>query len=119
MMAVNLAYVSQAGQNFETYSLLWLDATVNNSHENLQAQTRLRESINHLVTFEDHHRCYEYIKSVSNHDRIVLIVSGHLGQLIVPYIVQFRQLVSIYVYCKNITENEQWSKQYPKVSFTT
>ena len=117
MMATTLLYPTQENQNFETYSLLWLDAAVNNSQENLQAQKKLRTSINHVVAFADEQRCFEYIKSIPTYDRIVLIVSGHLGQAIVPKIVQYRQVVSIYIYCKNRKENEQWAKQFPKVKY--
>jgi hypothetical protein len=53
---------------------------------------------------------------VSTYDRIILIVSGRLGQIIVPEIVQYRQITSIYVYCMNKEANEKWAKQFNKVS---
>ena len=39
------------GENLETFSLLWLDAEVNESSENVAAQQQLRTSINYLKTF--------------------------------------------------------------------
>ena len=102
-------------ENLETYCLIWLDASVNNSQENLQAQKQLRSLINHLVTFENDQQCFQYIQSIPNDDRVVLIVSGRLGQIIVPHVFQFRQVTSIYVYCLNKKENEKWAQHYIKV----
>ena len=116
-MAAALLTTSQKDENLETYCLVWLDGSVNDSEENIQAQQQLRTSINHLVTFEDDQQCLKYIKSVPKDDRIVLIVSGRLGQIIVPKIVQLRQITSIYVYCMNKKANEQWAKQFNKVNF--
>jgi hypothetical protein len=101
----------------ETFSLIWLDATVNNSQENINAQHQLRKSINHLKTFTDSDQCERYIRSVSVDDQIVLVVSGHLGQVIVPRIHRLRQISSIYVYCMDKAKNEQWSNQFEKVNY--
>jgi hypothetical protein len=101
--------------NSETFLVLWLDATVNNCQENINAQHKLRKSIKHLKTFTDDNHCEQYIRSVSVNNQIILIVSGHLGQMIVPRIHQLQQISSIYVYCMNKAKNEQWSKQYEKV----
>lgn len=95
------ASLSQQKQNLETYFIIWLDATVNRSEENVEAQQQLRKSINYLTTFDDDNECEEYIRSVSKDDRIVLIVSGQLGRKIVPRTHQLRQIFSIYVYCMN------------------
>ena len=102
-------------QNLETDFLIWLDPTVNTSDENIEAQQQLRTSINHLTTFDDDKECEEYIRSISKDDRIVLIVSGQLGQQFVPRIHQLQQVFSIYVYCMNKIENEQWTSKFNKV----
>jgi hypothetical protein len=114
-MAAALLKTKQQNENLETYCLIWLDASVNDSQENIQAQKQLRTSINHLITFEDEQLCFEYILSVPKDDRIIFIVSGRLGQILVPKIVQFRQIASIYVYCMNKEANEQWAKHFHKV----
>ena len=115
-MATALSNTTQQDENLETYSLIWLDTSVNASHENIEAQKQLRTSINYLVTFEDDQKCLQHIESACKDDRIIFIVSGKLGQSIVPKIVKYRQLVSIYVYCMNKTANEQWAKPFKKVS---
>ncbi len=68
-------YKIQKDENLETYCLIWLDASVNSSHDSIQAQEQLRSSINHLLTFEDDQQCLLYIHSVPKDTRIVLIVN--------------------------------------------
>ncbi|CAF3550270.1 unnamed protein product [Rotaria sp. Silwood1] len=101
--------------DLEISSLVWLDDSVNTLQESIDAQQRLRLLINQLKTFESKDLCEEYIKSLSELDRIILIVSGRLGQKIVPSIHQQQQIVAIYVYCGTREKNELWIKQFPKV----
>ncbi len=109
------ASLTQPRPNLETYSLIWLDSSVGESQDFIQAQRHLRTTINYIKLFKQSNECFEYIKSLSKYDRIVLIVSGRLGQEIVPKIHQFRQISSIYVYCMNKKQNEQWARQFNKV----
>jgi hypothetical protein len=104
--------------NLETFSLVWVDSSINNSQENLDTQKQLRTIINHLRTFEDSTSCEKYIQSVSIHDRIIIIVSGLSGQQLVPRIHRLPQVCSIYVYCMNRKINEQWTKKFAKVNNT-
>jgi hypothetical protein len=107
-------YTIRRDDNFETYSLIWLDASIN-SEENLAAQEEFRSFINYLKTFDKLNECKTYILSVSSEDRIVLIISGHFGQELIPEIYHLRQISSIYIYCTNKEFHQQWSKQYKKV----
>jgi hypothetical protein len=109
----------KANENLETYCLIWLDASVNSSKETIQAQQQLQTSINHLLTFKDDQKCLQHIRSSPKDDRIVLVVSGRSGRIIVPKIAQLRQIISIYVYCMDKKANEQWTQQYSKVSNIT
>jgi len=102
--------------NLETFSLIWLDATVNSSEENRLSQEKLRTSINHLKTFEDDKLCEDYIRNLSENDRIVLISSGRLGKIIVPQIHHLRQVFSIYIYCRYKEANEEWANKFIKVN---
>ena len=116
-MAASTLTPVQKDANLETYCLIWLDAAVNSSQENVAAQKQLRASINHLVTFEDEQQCLQYIRSLPNDDRSVLIVSHRFGRSIVPQIARLRQIISIYVYCMDKKASEQWASQFAKVSF--
>ena len=114
-MAVALSKNTQ--KNLETYFLLWLDETVNNSEDNVQAQRQLRTSINQLTSFDNDSDCEKYIHSVSKDDWIVLIVSGRLGQEFVPRIHHLPQISLIYIYCMEKMCHEQWAKPFYKVFF--
>jgi len=105
--------------NLEAFSLYWLDAQVNTTDDNRQTQKKLRQIINHLKTFDDQNQCHQYILSLSPQDRLVLIISGRYGRQLVPQIHQLRQLSSIYVYCMDKKANEQWTKNFIKVRWTT
>jgi hypothetical protein len=102
-------------ENLESFALLWLDAQVDANEENRRAQKQLRNIINHLKTFNDEFECQQYISTMSPHDRVVLIVSGRLGQTIVPRIHHLRHIRSIYVYCRDKQTHEQWSQRFTKV----
>jgi hypothetical protein len=110
-----MASTAKHHSNLEIFSLVWLDASINNSEENLETQQRLRTIINHLLTFDDSNLCEDYIRSVSTHDRIVIIVSGLSGRQLIPRIHSLRQVCSIYVYCMDRKTNEQWTKKFSKV----
>jgi hypothetical protein len=114
-MGTVLTRPSPDDTNVETFSLIWLDATVNTSPENIQSQEILRESINQLKTFDNGDECIKYIEYLSANDRIILISSGSLGRSIVPRIHELRQIFSIYIYCMNKEANEQWTKKFIKV----
>jgi len=109
-------YPRRQDENFEIYSIIWLDASID-SEENLHAQEKLRSAINYLQTFDKLDECEKYIQSVSSEDRIVLIVSGHFSQKLIPQIHHLRQISSIYIYCSNKEFHQQSNKQYKKVIF--
>lgn len=108
--------MSKSSDNLETFSLIWLDATVNTSRENINAQTDLRNIINYLKPFDNSEKCEKYIRKSQKSDRIVLIVSGGLGKEIVPRIYKLQQVCAIYVYCMNKKKNKEWADQYSKVN---
>jgi hypothetical protein len=102
-------------ENLETFSLVWLDATIGNSKDSRNTEQQLRNIINHLRKFEDRHECEQYIEQRAQDERLVLIVSGELGQEIVPRIHHMRQVTSIYVYRTDKNRNERWTDQFTKV----
>lgn len=102
--------------NLENYTLIWLDKAVNDDRENIHAQARFRETIHHLKLIQKADECVKYIHSLSKDDRVILIVSGRLGQEVVPDVHSLPQLCVVYVYCMNKEKNEPLAKKFPKVS---
>jgi hypothetical protein len=107
--------VEASGGNFETFIVLWLDATANESEENIEIREKLREKIHCFKIFDKLEECQEYIEKMSINDRTILIVSGHLGQILVPSIHHYRQISSIYVFCMDKERNDEWAQGFKKV----
>lgn len=105
----------QEYNNLETYSILWLDPLVNDGKEYIDAQQRLRVSINYIRTFKSLDNCEEYIQSVPKQDRIIFIINNQLGQELIPRIHQYQQIFSIYIYNNDNKRNGQWTKEFKKV----
>ncbi len=101
-------------KHLEIFHLIWFDANVN-IIETRDTEQKLRSVINHLKKFQDVKQCQQYIEQRSKSDRLVLIVSGRLGQEIVSSIHKLRQVTAIYVHCIDKESNEQWASKFAKV----
>ncbi|CAF0719862.1 unnamed protein product [Rotaria sp. Silwood1] len=110
-----MKYVKQADPNSHAYPLIWLDSLVNTSLKYINGQKLIRSSIDHLKAFENVNKCEVYIRSISQDERIILIVSDKLAREIIPRIHELRQVSSIYIHCLGKSTNEKWIKQYKKV----
>ncbi|CAF3222455.1 unnamed protein product [Rotaria socialis] len=108
-------YTFVNNNDLETVCLVWLDASVNISSENIATQKELRSIIHHFKTFSNAPDCKQYIQQKSQYDRVFLIASGRLGQEIVPHIHHYRQVFNIYVYCHDKEKNEEWARKFIKV----
>ncbi|CAF1058520.1 unnamed protein product [Didymodactylos carnosus] len=100
--------------NLETFLIVWLDANVTKTQDNLDTYTELRAAVNYIKTFDELQKCEEYILRIKR-EKIILIVSGGLGREIVPRLHDLVQLNCIYVFCMDQEANEEWSKNYSKV----
>jgi hypothetical protein len=103
--------------HIQPVSLVWLDDSIDHSKENINGQQQLRILDNNLKTFKNDDECEKYAKLQFRFTRIVLIVSGKLGQKIIPRIHEFPQVISIYVFCLNKQLHEKWAKGFTKVLY--
>lgn len=101
--------------NYETCVVYWLDAEVNKSDHNKSVQKQLRTIVKQVTTFDDLGQCRSTIELFHQPEKLILIVSGRMGQTLVPEIHHLPHLSSIYVYCQDKTLHEQWAKEYFKV----
>jgi hypothetical protein len=108
---------SNENGNLELMKLIWLDKMVNGTQENREIQDKLRSIINSLETFDNCLECEDYIRNRINdkQDKIILIVSGRLGQEITEKIHQLKQIISIFVFCFDKEKNRIWANKYQKV----
>lgn len=108
--------IGTSDKHLEIFCLIWLDA-ITDPEEIDDTEQKLRSIINHIKRFQDVKECEEYIIKRLQHERLVFIVSGQLGRKIVPSIHKRRQVTSIYVYCMNKKDNEEWASKFSKVKF--
>ena len=98
----------------ESFTFVWLDKTVNSIQDNIDIQKELRQIIYHLQTFDNSNECEQFIRQ-NNQKKVILIVSGGLGQRVVPRLHDLPQFSACYVFCRDKAANELWANQYPKV----
>ncbi|CAF3309440.1 unnamed protein product [Rotaria socialis] len=104
-------------KNLELISLIWLDNMADATQENREIQDKLRSAVNYLRTFDNCQTCEHYIRNIINdkQDKIILIVSGKLGQEIIDKIHHLKQIISIFVFCFDKDRNELWANNYKKI----
>ncbi|CAF1296714.1 unnamed protein product, partial [Adineta steineri] len=98
---------------FSLCSIFRIDDIIND--EENQLSKIIMSAVDEDAKFQDIKQCQQYIEQTSQKDRLAIIVSGRLGQEIVPHIHQLRQVISIYVYCMDKKNNEQWALKFSKV----
>ncbi|CAF1351572.1 unnamed protein product [Rotaria sordida] len=107
-------HINTADRRLEIFTLVWLDANVN-GQDLRETEQKLRSIINHIKKFQDVEKCQKYIEQQSPKERLIIIVSGRFGRVIVPSIHGFRQVISIYVYCMDRKGNKEWADKFAKV----
>ncbi|CAF4565652.1 unnamed protein product [Rotaria sp. Silwood2] len=67
-----------------------------------------------VAVFTDRDESIDFLTDTEN-EKVSMIVSGALGQHIIPVIQECPQLVSIYIFCDNPLIHERWAKTIAKV----
>jgi hypothetical protein len=76
--------------------------------------TQLRRMVNDVNTFTDGDGCIQFIEDI-NDNKVCMIISGSLGQHIVPRVHNMSQVDSIFIFCGNKKRHEQWTKEWSKI----
>ena len=96
--------------------LIWLDSSIDeNNIEYQNIITQLRCVVNNINTFTDEEECTQFINSIVD-NKVCVLISGSLGQHIVPHIHNMPQVDSIFLTCANKEHHDQWIKEWPKVN---
>ncbi|CAF1310155.1 unnamed protein product [Rotaria sordida] len=117
MATINSSAVSPERMRpiLENCLLIWLDADFDESKNDYkQSIQQLRNVIATITTFTDADQCVDYLSDIKD-EKVLMIVSGSLGQHVIPEIQACPQLDSVYVFCDNQSMHEQWAKIIPKV----
>ncbi|CAF4232890.1 unnamed protein product, partial [Adineta steineri] len=95
--------------------LIWLDSNIDETNDDCQNTiTKLRSVVNDINTYTNSGKCLEFIQTIVD-NKACMIISGSLGQHIVPRVHNMFQVDSIFIFCGNKKYHEQWVKDWPKI----
>ena len=98
--------------------LIWLDANIDeeNNADCQNMVTQLQRIVNSANTFTNGDQCIEFIETIdSKKNKACMIISGSLGQYIVPRVHKMSQVDSIFIFCDNKKHHEQWIQDCVKI----
>ncbi|CAF1463574.1 unnamed protein product [Adineta steineri] len=102
-------------QRMQNALLIWLDNNINDNNADCNnAIKQLKCVVNHVNTFTDSKECVEFIQTINN-NKVCMIVSGSLGQHIVPHVHDMSQVDTIFIFCNNQEWHQQWANKWPKI----
>ncbi|CAF0949762.1 unnamed protein product [Adineta ricciae] len=99
----------------EKFTLFWLDEHVHSSGHNRKINNQLCKIKPNFEAFDDLLLCKKAIQAFPTDQRLILVVSGRFGSVMVPQIYNVEHLSAIYVYCMDKEGNRQWADQYTKI----
>ena len=95
--------------------IVWLDEHIDPSTDDTHNSImQLRRTVNEINTFTDTDQCIQFMKMINN-EKICMIISGALGQHVVPKIHMMSQIDSIFVFCGDKTRHERWAAKCLKI----
>ncbi|CAF4670595.1 unnamed protein product, partial [Rotaria sp. Silwood2] len=100
--------------NLENFVIIWMDNNVNQSYDTRQTKVQLRSIVNFLKIFDNSNEGISYIEKIQM-EKIFLIISGTLGENVIPRIHHLSQIESIYIFCFDQDKHKLWTQKYNKV----
>ena len=95
--------------------LIWLDSNIDeNSSDCQNTITRLRRAVNVVNIYTDGDQCVQFLQDMGN-EKACMIISGALGQHMMPRVHDLSPVDSIFIFCSNKTYHEEWAKKWPKI----
>ncbi|CAF0756064.1 unnamed protein product [Adineta steineri] len=102
-------------QQMQNVLLVWLDSNIDETDDDCQNTiTKLRCAVNDVNRYTNGDKCLEFIQTIVD-KKVCMIISGSLGQQIMPRAHNMSQVDSIFIFCGNKKLHEQWAKDWPKI----
>ncbi|CAF2237002.1 unnamed protein product, partial [Rotaria magnacalcarata] len=102
------------GKIVQNFVLIWLDTGItkmrNDCHYTISELNKIYNSITLFTDLED---CRKFIEKPRD-EQIFLIVSGKLGENLVPLVHKYARLDSVYVFCGQ-PDAHKWTQQWKKI----
>jgi tetratricopeptide (TPR) repeat protein len=95
---------------------VWLDSIIDepNNDDKQQTLIELRKITDNIHSFTNSNQCIAFIRK-QKISQVVLIMSGRLGQTIVPIVHHMPQFKSIHIFCRNESKYSEWAQSWPIV----
>ena len=95
--------------------LFWLDANIHLDDDNCKRTVKNFESVmRNIHVFNDAMKCANFLHTMQN-QTVFMVVSGSLGQQILPRIHHMSQLAAVLIFCSDRSKYEPLCRTYPKV----
>ena len=106
----------KSGQPPLNLLLVWLDTNIGlvNNSDCYKTIVELRQVANSIKTFTDSDQCIDFITDIDN-EKIFMIISGTLGETLVPIIHDLCQISVIYIFCRDEIKHKQWAQNWCKI----
>ncbi|CAF0734419.1 unnamed protein product [Adineta steineri] len=102
-------------QRMQNVLLIWLDNNIDDDNADYNNTIKqLKRVVNDVNTYTDGEECIEFIQTITN-NKVRMIISGSLGQHIVPHVHKMSQVDTIFIFCNNQEWYKQWAKEWPKI----
>ena len=99
----------------QNFLLIWVDANIDESKQDCQnTLIQLQSVVNNVNIFTQQDQCVHFLNETKN-EKAFIIISGSLGQHLVPDIHVLPQLDAIYIFCGDKSRHEQWTKKWAKI----
>ena len=96
--------------------LIWLDRDIDEDNADFRnSLTQLRRVVYTIKTYTDPDQCVQFLQTIKN-DKVCIIVSGSLGEHIVPQLHDITQVDTVFVFCANEQRHKQWANKWPKIN---
>lgn len=99
------------------FQIVWLDHQIDDVEQSghVPRKVDIDHLIEHLKVFREVSYCQQYIDSLDNADKVFLIVSGSVGEHMLPAIHEQVQIVCIYIFCIDTHKHQEWGKKFNKI----
>ena len=100
------------------FEIVWLDQQqIQNADEPdyLNRRVDLNQFFNCLHVVNTSESCLTHLSTLDIADRVLLIVSGSLGEHTLPLVHEQEQIVSIFIFCDDIIRHREWTSKYLKI----
>ena len=106
----------------ESFIIIWVDGKLHPDQpfdeDTEYSRVKLHQIVNSVKLLDTSDKCIDFINDEVKVEKIFLIVSGSIGQDLVPQIEDDERLDSFYIFCRDKLKHEQWANkdQHAKIN---